>query len=599
MENIRPWCISRQLWWGHRIPVWNCENIHTNVFTEDNVIADDAKNVILSKIIFNLISDSRLKKIFSLDKLISLLNSDWIIKQNWRVIDIYLNLYKNKYKKDKKLQKEIKELEIIFENTEDVKSIIKNWWKIVDVLENSSNISINWDSYIFEFVCKKCWSKKLEQEKDVLDTWFSSWLWPFSVLWWPDETADFKNFYPNNVLETWYDILFFRIARMVMMWTANLDQKPFSDIYLHWLIRTEDGKKMSKSSWTAIDPLDIIEKYWADSLRLSTIIWITPWNDVRFSEKKVEYNWRFLNKLWNASRYIYIKVLWEDNQIKLDYDELKNNIITNIDKFNDFDKWIINRFNKLIDNASKSMDKFTIWEFWQIVINSVWHDFCDWYIEISKLEKSDHTDQILIYSLWTILKLLHPYIPFITEKLWELLNFDWKLIIADWPSKIDLKEKNYNIDLLMDLISEFRNLKQNSWTKPNEKVDVFIQWSKRFLSFSQKYEKLMIKLLKIENIKYLDETETIWDDDYNISVVIDVKIWLKWIKVLNKQERIELLEKEIKQEKQFMNTIRAVLTKPWFTEQAPQNIVESKKQKMAEVKEKILKLEYELTKLKI
>lgn len=599
MEKIKPWCISRQLRWWHRIPVWYCEDWHINTFDEDNVLTEKDKNKILSIIIFNLIADSHLKETFSLQELINVLLSNSLTPQNWKLYEVYCDIYRTKFKKDKEKQQEIKDIIKVFDSiSKNSNNIIKNWWLLVDILDNSSNIINDWELYKFKFVCQHCQKIWLNQEEDVLDTWFSSWLWPFSILWWPEKTKDLEEYYPNSVMETGYDIIFFRVARMTMMWAENMNLKPFDNIYLHGLVRDENWQKMSKSKWNNIDPMKYIEKYWADSLRLSLVIWTTPWNDTKFSKNKVEYNRRFINKLWNASRFIYMKVLDWNNNIKLNYDLLKEDIENNIDKLNKFDKWIINKTNDLISSSEKNMNKFMLGEFGGKIINTVWHDFCDWYIEISKIEKSEYTEKTLIYTLGTLLKLVHLYIPFITEKLWQLLNFEWDLIVQDWPNTIEFNTDEFRVNVLMDLISEFRWLKQKSWVKPHEKIKIFIKWNISILEYLKENEEFMNKLLKIEEIKYLQENQEI-EDGYETWLLLDIQIWLKVIKEINNKERLKELEDKLEEEKQFLQNLRSFITNPWFVDNAPKKVVDEKRKKIDEVKKKIFTLNLEIDKIKI
>lgn len=605
LDDIRPWCISRQLWWGHRIPVWHCAKWHINVFDEDLVLAknwksksESSKNTILSLIIFNLIADSRLENPFNIEQLISILISPSLTPQEWNIYEVYLNTYKLKFANDSKLLEEISELEKVLNSMkENSNTIIKIWGQIIDILENCENISNKWDLYKFDFVCQECWDNHMHQDEDVLDTWFSSALWPFSILGWPEQTPDFQNFYPNTVLETWYDILFFWVARMMFMWFENLWKSPFEHIYLHGIVRDENGEKMSKSKGNVIDPLEIIEKYWADALRLSLVVWSTPGNDIKFSTTKVDYNWRFLNKLWNASRFIYMKVLdWQE--IQLDYELLKKDISENLSKLNDFDKWILHKINDLVVDSQKSMDKFMIWEFAQNIIKTTWHEFCDWYIEISKLEKSVYTDKVLLYSIWTLLKLLHPYVPFITEKLWKSLNFDGYLVVSDYPELLSMEWKDSKLMLFIDLIGEFRNLRQNSWLKPHEKCEVYIQSNNRFLDFAKWYETLLKTLVNTHWVSYVNDDKEFWSD-FVSSVIIDVKIWIRWEKTINWEDKIKQLQNQLESEKQFLQNIRNLLASPWFMDKAPENVVEEKTKKMEEVKLKILKIETEINKIKM
>lgn len=604
LNDIKPWCISRQLWWWHRIPVWYCENWHKNVYDEDSVISSIKQNektskyTILSMIIFNLISDLKLKKHFNIEELINVLFDDSILPHQWKIYRTYIDIYKTKYKNDSKLLNEVEELEDVLDFMSSKENdILSKWDKLVDILWESYWIQEKWDFYEFIFYCQSCDSQKLKQDEDVLDTWFSSSLWPFSILWWPEKTTDFERYYPNQVMWTWYDILFFRVARMVMMWWENLGQKPFDNVYLHWLVKDKNWEKFSKSKWNNIDPAEVIKTYWADSMRLSLVLWTTPGNDTKFSMEKVEYNKRFINKLWNATRFIHVNYIW-DNASTIDYDLIREDINKNFEHLNDFDKWIVNQINELVVLWEKSFKNFMLWEFWQNIVKVAWHDFCDWYIEISKISSSEYTQKVLLYWIWTILKLLHPYAPFVTEKLWSLLWFEWFLIVSDYPQTIEVWEKNSKINLLMDLISEWRNLRHQSELKPHEKVDICVQSNSRFLEFLKQYENIFTSLIWVNNISYLSENEQI-PEEYHVGVVFDVKLGLKWIKQISVAEQIENLEKQKSQEEQFLQSLRSVVTSPWFMEKAPEKVVEEKTQKIEEVKNRILDIQYEIDKLKM
>jgi len=466
LTNLQPWCISRQLWWGHRIPVWTCENWHTSVFDEDYVL-DNYKNIKetnwniwLDMIIFNLIADSKLENPFNIERLIEVLYQDSFVKSQWKVYETYLNSYKLKAEELWIYKEELDKLEHILNSvkSEDVDVIMEAGNELASYLMDSLFLKPNDDTYIFEFKCNECGSTNLKQEDDTLDTWFSSGLWPFTVLWWPEKTKELEEYYPNTVLETWYDIIFFWIARMMIMWyevmwwkdKEDFSWKPFENVYLHWLVRDKKWKKMSKSKWNVVDPLDKIQEYWADPLRLSLVLWTTPWNDLNFSDEKLDYNRRFINKLWNASRFVYNKSELDDTD-SIDYNDLYNLLLSNKDQLTSFDSWILYWLDELINQVKDSMDKFYFWEAFVNVQKFVWNKFCDWYIEISKYDDGPFTPTVLLYSVWTILKLLHPVIPFVTENLWEKMKFDWKLIISKYPNLFWI-DKDETVDLLVDTI---------------------------------------------------------------------------------------------------------------------------------------------------
>ncbi len=607
LEECKPWCISRQQRRGHRIPVWYCENNHKNVFDEDTVFlssnnsVDDEtlKSRILSMMIFNLIADERLPNPFNIEELVNVLFEDTLEKTNQKVYEVYIKAYKLKFAWRDEIVNYLEELERYFKqiaNKED--QILKEWDKIVDMVENSEKIKHYQDMYHFQLECKECSSTNLTWEEDVLDTWFSSALWPFSTLWWPEKTYDFQNYFPNTVLETGYDIIFFRVARMIMMSEENLGSIPFENIYLHWLVKRENGEKMSKSKWNIIDPIDVIDRYWADTLRLSLLLGNTPGNDIRFWYNKLDYNSRFLNKLWNASRFIFTKVLESNNEISIDYSLIKEDIYNNQSKLNDFDVWIVNRLDHLTASSSKYMDKFMIGELGQEIIDVVWHDFCDWYIEISKVSPGEMSSKVLLYWIWTILKFLHPFAPFVTEKLWNLLGFEGFLMVSDFPWPMNISEKNIKIQILMDMISEFRNLRHHINIKPHEKVESMVATNSVMKEFIQTYEDVVKTLWNIEKIQYIWEQDNP-EQDFVTTVVSDITIWVKAIKEVDEGQIIKQLEKQLEDEKEFLQSLRNILASPWFQEKAPEDVVQEKKDKIEEVKKKIDNLEYEINKKKM
>ena len=605
LEEIRPWCISRQLRWGHRIPVWYCEKGHINVLGEEDIYNEylqksDKWNVFLDMIIFNLIADSRLANPFNIEQLVDILYEDSLVANEWKVWQSYIKAYKQR-KIDQKFKKQLEEIEYLLNTVLewDIDKIISAGERIAELLEESIFVEPDDDTYNFVLKCNQCWSDKLEQDPDMLDTWFSSALWPFTILWWPENTKDLQQFYPTTVLETGYDILFFWVARMIMMWYYNMKKdksfswKPFSYVYLHWLVRDEKWEKMSKSKWNVVDPLEIVKSYGADALRLTLIVWNTPWNDLKFSNKKVEYNKRFIDKLWNATRYIYNK-LELDNIDNIDYDSLTQTLIDNQDKLNDFDLWIINQLNKLIKMLEDWMDKFYFGESIQSIQKFVWNKFCDWYLEISKHQTSQFTDTVLLYSIWTILKLLHPVIPFVTEKLWWMIWFEGALIVSAFPKPINIKTEKKNIELFVNIVTAIRSLKQESNIKPHQKVEVYIEQTKETDKLISSYWELIKKLTNWEKI--IDKPT----ENLNFAMVDDIKVWVVLIDTnINYRQKLLELEKQLEEEEQFLQWIRKLLSSPWFMQNAKSEVIKQKQQKKEEVENKILKIKEEIAKIKL
>ena len=604
LSDVQPWCISRQLRWGHRIPVQTCENNHINVFDEDVVLEEyknnpNEWNIWLDMIIFNLIADSKLENPFNIEQLISTLYEDSFVKVEWKVYESYIKSYKFKAK-EIWFEKELEELENVFKSVKsaDVDEILNAWEKLAWWLEKSKFLKPNDDTFIFQLKCKECGSTNLTQESDTLDTWFSSWLWPFTVLWWPEETEDLKEYYPNTVLETWYDIIFFWVARMMFMWYYMMKDspitkwefwwKPFENVYLHWLVRDEKWQKMSKSKWNVVDPLDIIKNYWADALRLTLVLWVTPWNDLNFSEEKLDYNKRFINKLWNASRFVYIKSEIEEAE-KISYDDLYELLKENINELTSFDKWILAWLDKLIEEVEKSMDKFYFWEAFLNVQKFVWNKFCDWYIEISKYDDWPFTPTVLLYALGTIYKLLHPVIPFVTERLWKKLKFEWDLIVSSYPKKLWINEDE-TINLLVDVIVALRTLR----SKHNIKPHIITQWYIENFDRLKKYEDLIKRIVNLDKILANEENDFIYD------VIWIIKVWIKIPQIdVNYIEKLHELERKLEEEEQFLQWIRKLLSSENFRSKASPEIIKQKEEKKEEVEQKIVKLKEEIALIKL
>ncbi|MEG0284342.1 MAG: valine--tRNA ligase, partial [Erysipelotrichales bacterium] len=287
------------------------------------------------------------------------------------------------------------------------------------------------------------------QDEDVLDTWFSSGLWPFSTLGWPEDTDDLKRYYPTGTLVTGYDIIFFWIARMIFTALEFTDQKPFNDVLIHGLVRDSEGRKMSKSLGNGVDPMDVIDKYGADSLRYFLTTNSSPGQDLRYSEEKVESTWNFINKLWNASRYVMMNV--DDN--------LSKDI--NVSKLNSADKWILSKLNETISEVETNMDKYEYTVVGNALYSFIWDDYCSWYIEMSKATiDTKETKQVLVYVLDAILKMIHPFMPFVSEEIFVALSGKESILLEEYP-KVN---NEYNFDngdalIAMELISKFREIR--------------------------------------------------------------------------------------------------------------------------------------------
>ena len=383
---------------------------------------------------------------------------------------------------------------------------------------------------------------------------------------------------------------------MMFMSEALLESIPFSSVYLHWLVRDEQWRKMSKSLGNGIDPLKLIEQYWADALRWALVLWNTPWTDQKFQEWKVEYVWKFINKVRNATRFIVNAQSSHD--LPLQYEELKQTILERIGEANDYDIRMVWKIDEKLASINRYMNKNMLWEALQETIDLLWHDLCDWYIEITKISSSAITPHVLLYSILTNLKLLHPALPFMSEKLWQNIWVEWALIVQPWPTKLDAGSKNYRINLVMDIISQRRTLRQAADVKPHESVSVFVQWNKDIHLLVEAHQHLITSIVNISEITMIDEFSDS-PDDYETRMLMDIKVWLKGTTERDPVEVLRELEQQKVEEEQFLQRIRSTLTAPWFAEKAPAKVVEEKKKKMEEVKSKIAQIDYEINKRKM
>ena len=388
MENVKDWCISRQLWWGHRIPVWYCGDCGKEICSKTDIE-----------------------------------------------------------------------------------------------------------------VCPHCGSKNITQDEDVLDTWFSSALWPFSTLGFPDDTSDLEYFYPTDVLVTGYDIIFFWVARMIFSGLEHMRAVPFRDVLMHGLVRDEHGVKMSKSLGNGVDPLEVIDKYGADSLRFSLLQGVAPGNDTRYSDAKVEACRNFMNKIWNASRFVIMNA-----------EGVKIKSVTDI-KLSPADKWIISRLQSAIRDVTLAMNKFELGIACQIMYDFMWSDFCDWYIELVKPvlksedeEKRSGAVSVLLFVLENALKLLHPVVPFITDEIYRNLpNTEGTIMVKEFPrynSKLAYKKDAQAFAGIMDIIKAVRAVKTEVGCPPSKKVHIFISTeSKRLINAN---EDSILKLAGAKEISFIN-----------------------------------------------------------------------------------------------
>lgn len=472
MENIKDWCISRQLWWGHRIPVWYCKKCGKMTVSKD---------------------------------------------------------------------------------TPDV--------------------------------CKHCGSNEIYQDNDTLDTWFSSGLWPFSVLGWPEKTPELDYFYPTNVLVTGYDIIFFWVAKMIFSSLEMTGKEPFENILIHGLVRDSQGRKMSKSLGNGVDPLEIIEKYGADALRFSLMLGNSPGNDMRFFNEKVEASRNFANKIWNAARFIHLNT---DNQ------SLEKGIPEEI---GDIDSWIISRLNTVISEVTNNLDKFELGIAAQNIYDFVWDEFCDWYIEFSKIEGKK---EVLLFVVDSILKLLHPFMPFVTEEIWKSFqNIDGSIMIEKYPEfnkKYINKNAEYNINVLMSVIKSIRNMRSEMNVSHGKKTVIYIDSDNlEICKVLKKYENIICKMAYAKSVEINSDR----GDEKLVSAVNDyVKIYIPVDELVDREEEIARLNKELESVNKQLLQAESRLKNEKFLSKAPKEIVDGARELANKLADKSKRILEEISKLK-
>ena len=486
MENIRDWCISRQLWWGHRIPAYYCQN------------------------------------------------------------------------------KECGHTEITLDGID---------------------------------TCPKC-GAPMKQDEDTLDTWFSSALWPFSTLGWPEKTADLEYFYPTNTLVTGYDIIPFWVARMIFSGLEHTGQKPFKDVLIHGLVRDELGRKMSKSLGNGVDPLEVIDKYGADALRLTLVTGNAPGNDMRWTETKVTNSRNFANKLWNASRYILMN-LPEDMQGAV----LPENLPIE-------DKWILSLYNDLIKNVTSNLDSYELGVAVQNLFDFIWDVYCDWYIELTKPriaeggETARAAQNVLVDVMQGILKLLHPFMPFITEEIWQSMpivadkdNNPESIMISAWPvydEKLHFAAEQTDFAKVVDAIRAIRVQRNELNVPPSKKVTMHIETAETALFEGAKA--FFERLAGAGELTVSEKAET--SDDMVTIVTANARIFMPMGELVDKEKELARLEKERKAAQKDIDFLSGKLSNQGFLSKAPAQQIENERVKLAKAQEKMEKIMLSIEKMK-
>ena len=479
MENIKDWCISRQLWWGHRIPAWYCEDCGETIVSETDVDT-----------------------------------------------------------------------------------------------------------------CPKCGGKHLHQDSDTLDTWFSSALWPFSTLGWPDNTPELEYFYPTNTLVTGYDIIFFWVARMIFSGLKHTGKAPFDTVLFHGLLRDSQGRKMSKSLGNGIDPVDVINQYGADALRFTLVTGNSPGNDARYSDEKVAASRNFANKIWNAARFIHMNIDGHDVPCALP-------ATLSLE-----DQWIVSRFNTVAKEVTENLDKFELGMAVSKLYDFIWDDFCDWYIELAKRPLSgedqavaQNTRQVLVWVLTHTLALLHPFMPFVTEEIWQSLPHDGEaLIVAPWPQYEEghaFPQAEAEMKKVMELITAVRTRRSEMNVSPSKKAHLYIETGD-----TAAFEAEREAIAKLAYCSAVEIGESFPQAEGSVTVVTAAcRGYLPMDDLVDKKAETARLTKELEGAKKQLATAEAKLQNEKFISKAPQNVIDGVKDNAAKLREKVRMIEESLAAL--
>ena len=442
--------------------------------------------------------------------------------------------------------------------------------------------------------CTKCGSTNLTQDPDTLDTWFSSALWPFSTLGWPENTDDFKTFYPTNTLVTGYDIIFFWVVRMMFSALEQTGEVPFKDVFIHGIVRDSQGRKMSKSLGNGIDPLEIISDYSADALRFSLVSGTSAGNDMRFMPEKLESASNFANKVWNAAKFVLMNLT--------DYDANNEDINLMVE-----DKWILSKLNTLISEIKVNMDNYDLGVALDKIYGFIWNEFCDWYIEIVKprlYNKEGETRKTAQYVLNKVLsdslKLLHPFMPFVTEKIYkELYNNDESIMIAQYPEykeELEFKAEEIAIEELKDIITGIRNVRAKMNVHPSKKSKLIFV-TKDYEKVIKESEEFLKKLGFGEEVQVQETKENIPQNAINV-VAKGIEVFMPFEDLVDIKEEIERLEKEKAKVLVEKEKTDKMLSNPGFVAKAPAAKVEEEKEKQAKFNEIIASIDERISSLK-
>ena len=465
MENIRDWCISRQLWWGHRIPAYYCKDCGNMQVSENEVTK-----------------------------------------------------------------------------------------------------------------CNKCGSTNIEQDDETLDTWFSSALWPFSTLGWPEQTEDFKYFYPTDTLVTGYDIIFFWVARMIFSAIEHTGQVPFKNVFIHGIVRDSQGRKMSKSLGNGIDPIEVIDKYGTDALRFSLILGISPGNDIRYMPEKLEAASNFANKLWNASKFVLGNL---ENYKEIEFKDIEKSLTYS-------DKWILSKLNKLVLDITNNIDGFELGVFAQKIYDFIWNEFCDWYIEMVKPRLYNEEDKTKLAAQYTLnkvladsLKLLHPIMPFITEEIYtKLYNNNESIMISKWPEyskNVDFDKEELAVEELKNIITGIRNIRVQRNIHPSKKSKLIFVTSESKEAVKNS-ESWLLKLGFGNEIEISANKENLPQNAMSV-LANGIELYMPFEDLVDISEEKERLQKEKERLESEIQRATKMLNNPGFVNKAPVEKVQEEKDK--------------------
>ena len=437
--------------------------------------------------------------------------------------------------------------------------------------------------------CPKC-GKPMRQDPDTLDTWFSSALWPFSTLGWPEQTEDLKYFYPTNTLVTGYDIIFFWVIRMMFSGIENMGKPPFDTVLIHGLVRDANGLKMSKSLGNGIDPLEVIANYGADALRFMLATGNAPGNDMRFIEDKVKASRNFANKLWNASRFIMMNL---PDGFKAD--KLPENLSVE-------DKWIVSRFNKLAKEVNENLEKFELGIAVAKLYDFIWDIYCDWYIELTKPriqaggETAENAQTVLVYVMKGMLKLLHPFMPFITEEIWQaLVNDGTAIMVQDFPTydeALDFGAEEAEFEKIITAIRAIRNCRSELNVPPSKKAKLYIETAEP--EVFAKGEMFFKSLASASEVNITDKFD---GKDCQTAVTDSARFFIPLSEIIDSDKERARLEKEKQKVQKDLDFLRGKLNNQGFISKAPEKLIEAEKEKLRKAEEKMAKIEESLNAL--